>query len=131
MTHETPDQRRMEECRKACHHCALACTQALRFLMHDGTDPMDTHVWLSLQVCADLCELSAKTLALGSDLHFHLCGACVSVATVCADEVDRQPPNEVLRNCSEMCRRCADSCEEMAKHVAPSKRIENAAHVPH
>ena len=68
--------------------------------------------------CAEICRTSADFMIRGSDLHPHICRACAAVCARCADECDAMGDDPYLAACSEICRRSALTCAEMAGRAA-------------
>src|SRR5262249_57911026 len=68
--------------------------------------------------CAEICRTSADFMIRGSELHPHICRACAAVCARCADECDARGEDPYLAACSEICRRAALSCAEMAGGAA-------------
>ncbi|WP_426491483.1 four-helix bundle copper-binding protein [Hymenobacter sp. 102] len=76
----------LNACIAACEHCATACLQ------EDNVKMMARCVLLDRD-CADICALTARFTARGSEHAAHL-----------------------LRECAEICKACADECEKHGAH---------------
>ncbi|WP_346780542.1 four-helix bundle copper-binding protein [Paenibacillus sp. PastF-1] len=63
--------------------------------------------------CADLCELTAKSLAASADYVHELCRLCAEACERCGNECSRHEA-EHCRACAEACYACAEACRIMA-----------------
>lgn len=96
----------LDACVAACEHCATACLQ------EDNVKMMARCVLLDRD-CADVCALTARLLARGSEHAAHLLRECAEICKACADECERHGAHsEHCRACAEACRRCEQACRQ-------------------
>jgi len=61
--------------------------------------------------CADICALTARLLARGSEHASHLLRECAEICNICGDECEKHAGHhDHCRECAEVCRRCAEAC---------------------
>lgn len=103
-----------KECILLCKECAQACIAAIpHSVALEGEHFSRPHISL-LNLCADLCQISARSLLMGVEYHDPIRRACASVCDACADECEVL--DEVyMKKCAEICRRCARACRQMGK----------------
>ena len=89
----------LNACVAACEHCATACLQEADVQM------MARCIRLTRD-CADVCALTARLVARGSDHTAHLLPACAESCRACAEEC-AQHAHRHCQECAEACRRCA------------------------
>ena len=105
----------LNECIDHCTECHAACIETISHCLSQGgahTNP--DHIAL-MAVCADICATSANAMLRGASAHTITCGACAEICRDCADSCDEMGDDPVLQRCAELCRRCADSCEAMTE----------------
>ncbi len=109
------DQRnkKMKDCTEDCLECFEVCTQTIPQCLEKGGDHANPKHIALLQVCADLCRLSASAMLLESEQHSFICEACAKVCLECAEECEAMD-GEFMKECAEVCRKCASSCEDMS-----------------
>ncbi|OQW53881.1 MAG: hypothetical protein A4S09_06305 [Proteobacteria bacterium SG_bin7] len=112
MAHQDLINQEMRNCIKTCRDCSEICLETIAHCLemaeeHSGRE----HISL-LQVCADVCDTSARAMLLGSEVHQKVCEACAEVCKACAESCD-QFDDELMDECARLCRDCAESCEEM------------------
>lgn len=99
------------ECAIECEHCSTACLQ------EDDVKMMSKCIQLDRD-CADICALTARLLARGSEHGMHLMKECAEVCEKCAEECEKHSHMEHCKACAEACRRCAEECRSMAGQLA-------------
>lgn len=92
-------------CADACDHCTVSClgefdVRALKRCIRLNTD------------CAEICRLTAASMARGSELVGTLCTVCSDICDICADECAQHELPQ-CQECAEACRRCAEACRRM------------------
>ena len=92
----------LNACIAACEHCATACLQAGDVKMMARCISLDHD-------CADICALTARLVARGSEHAQHLLRECAEVCKACADEC-AQHQDQHCQECAEACRRCVQAC---------------------
>ncbi|MCB2379528.1 four-helix bundle copper-binding protein [Hymenobacter sp. BT635] len=96
----------LNRCVATCEMCATAC------LLEADVQMMVPCIRLDRD-CADICALTARLLARGSDHARHLLRECIEVCTRCADECS-QHQDEHCQQCAAACRACAEACRQYA-----------------
>ena len=94
--------RTLADCVSACEHCATACLHEDNVKMMAGCIALDRD-------CADVCALTARLLARGSEHGQHLLRECAEICTLCADECG-QHQHDHCQACAAACRACAEAC---------------------
>ncbi len=92
----------LADCVAACEHCATAC------LSEEDVKMMARCIALDRD-CADICALTARLVARGSEHGRHLLRECAEICKMCGDECARhQHPH--CQECAAACRRCEEAC---------------------
>ncbi|RTQ45282.1 four-helix bundle copper-binding protein [Hymenobacter gummosus] len=94
----------LNACVAACEHCASACLQEEHVQMMARCISLDRD-------CSDVCALTARLVARGSEHAAHLLRECAEICQACADECG-QHQHEHCQQCAEACRRCAEACRQ-------------------
>lgn len=103
----------MEICIGNCINTYKMCTSMITYSLEKGGEyALPRHIEL-LQDCARICGISANFMIRGSEFHALTCAACAKISLVCADSCDNFAADEMMKACSEACRKSAESCEEM------------------
>jgi hypothetical protein len=109
MHHMNPQ---MEECIKTCLDCHHICYEtAMNHCLEIGgkhTEPAHFRLMIN---CAEICQTSANFMLSGSDLHRLTCGVCAEVCRRCAENCEQVGD---MDECVKACRRCAEVCQKMA-----------------
>lgn len=96
----------LNACIAACEHCATAC-------LHEDNVKMMARCVLLDRDCADVCALTARLVARGSEHAAHLLKECAEICKACADECEEHGAHsEHCRACAEACRRCEQACRQ-------------------
>ena len=102
----------MRSCIDNCHACATVClSDAIQHCLAKGgkhTEPK--HFKLMLD-CAEICHTAANFIARGSDHLGHICRECAEICRAGADSCEALGD---MPECVHACRGCAESCEKMA-----------------
>ena len=100
----------IDSCIKSCTDCNQVCLQTIAYCLEKGGDHIkDIKL---LQDCADICQVSAASMARGSDMHGRLCAVCAEISGRCAEACDRHGDDAQMKRCAEACRRCAQECRD-------------------
>jgi hypothetical protein len=95
----------MQACVEECLRCYSVClSTAMNHCLDVGGEHVPKEHFTLMMECAEICRTSAHFMLLGSPHHKHTCAEC---AEDCARIGDMQ-------ECVDACRRCAESCREMA-----------------
>lgn len=106
-----------KDCVVECMECADICIQAIpHFLELEGEHLSRPYVSL-LNLCSDICRVSARALLMGYEFYDHICSACAAICDACADDCESMD-DEFIQRCAKACRRCARAC----RHIAARKR---------
>ena len=60
--------------------------------------------------CADICALTARYVARGSDHAKHLLSLCADICKACGDECAKHTHMQHCQECADACRRCEEAC---------------------
>lgn len=94
----------LSACVAACEQCAAACLQENEVKMMARCIQVDRD-------CADICALTARFVARGSEHTGHLLRGCTEICRACGDECARHPMDH-CQACAEACRRCEAACQK-------------------
>ncbi len=97
--HIQSQQDALNACVAACEHCAAACLQ------EQDVNMMARCISLTRD-CADVCALTARFIARGSEYATQLAQVCTAICQACANECGRHAHRH-CQECAEACRRCA------------------------
>ncbi len=97
----------LARCIAACEMCATAC------LHEDDIKMMVPCIRLDRD-CADICRLTHAFIARGSDHAQHVLKECIEICQKCADECG-QHQHEHCKQCAEACRACVEACKSYQK----------------
>ncbi|MCA8833321.1 four-helix bundle copper-binding protein [Hymenobacter pini] len=96
----------LNACIASCEHCATACLNEQNVQMMARCISLDRD-------CADICALTARLLARGSEHAQHLLRECAEICKACGDECEKHAAHmEHCRECAEACRRCEEACRQ-------------------
>jgi hypothetical protein len=111
--HHTREE--MRQCIQLCQDCHALCIQMIgHCLVLGGRHAAPEHIRL-LMDCAQICTTTADYMARGSSFHDRTCSLCSEICRRCAESCEQlQGNDQLIKQCAEMCRRCAESCERMA-----------------
>lgn len=95
----------LNACLAACEHCATACLQEEDVKRMVGCIRLDRD-------CADLCALTARLVARGSEQAQAVLRVCADLCQACAQECEQHAAHmDHCRECAEACRRCEQACQ--------------------
>ncbi len=121
------DNKKMNDCAEICLECFTSCTKTIPQCLEAGGNHAEAKHITLLQVCADMCKLSASAMLLGASQHTYICEACEKICTECAEECESMD-GAFMKACAEICRRCAASCKSMVSSYVPKKSEQLSAH---
>jgi hypothetical protein len=102
------------ECIRACNECTTACLQCATSCINEAdSNGMTSCIPLDLE-CADMCRLTAASIARGGDHMKAICALCAEVCQTCATECSKHDM-EHCKKCAEASKRCAEACLAIAK----------------
>ena len=109
----------MQRCIQLCQDCHARCVQVMTHcLTLAGRHAAPAHIRL-LMDCAQLCTVTADFMARESGFHDRTCTLCAELCRRCAESCEEiAGDDQLVKQCAESCRRCAESCERMASHRA-------------
>lgn len=94
----------LNECAVACNYCSVACLDEDNIAMLVSCIKTDMD-------CAVICTSTANLLARESDHGAHMLKECVELCTRCAEECEKHSHHDHCEKCAEVCRKCAEACE--------------------
>lgn len=111
----------MQRCIQLCQDCHARCIELISHcLMAAGRQAAPTHIRL-LMDCAQLCTVTADFMARESAFHDRTCTLCAELCRRCAEScVQIAGDDQLVKECAELCRRCAESCDRMVSYGAAS-----------
>ena len=109
MAHTDPE---VKQCMDDCHECHVMClSMAMTHCLETGgrhTEPAHMRIMLD---CAQICSVALDFMARDSAHHQHICRECAEICRSCAASCDGL---DGMEDCAAACRKCAESCERMA-----------------
>jgi hypothetical protein len=106
----------MRDCAKICEETFNVCTETrLQCLQTGGSHGNPDHIAL-LEICADICELSAKALRFAAPQQVYLAEVCARICGECAEQC-QSLEGDLMRTCEETCLRCEDACNELSEEM--------------
>lgn len=94
----------LNACIAACEQCATACLQEQEVKMMVRCISIDRD-------CADICAITARFVARGSEHAGHVMRECAEICGICATECEKHGAHlEHCQHCAEACRRCEQAC---------------------
>jgi hypothetical protein len=104
----------VRECIQDCVDCYRTCSQTLiRCLNIGGKHAEVEHVNLIMD-CAKICSATADFMLRNSLYYPQTCGLTADICDECGDVCARFE-EDFMKECASVCRRCAESCREMAR----------------
>lgn len=98
----------LNECATACNHCLTSCLQEQDVQSMTGCIKLDRD-------CADICQLVSSFLARGSEHGKHLLKECIEICEKCAAECEKHAHHhDHCKQCAEACRKCVEACKAIA-----------------
>lgn len=97
------------QCIDACTSCHNVCVGATQHCLKVGGDHVKAEHLRLLQACAEICTVAADFMLSSSEFDKKLCALCEEVCRRCADSCD-QFSDEPMKRCAKECRDCADAC---------------------
>ncbi len=105
---------RVKECIENCSSCGDICAEAVSHCLRMGGDYSSPELITLMLDCVHICRTSADVMLRGSEFGGQLCQLCAEIVDRCAAACERFGSDEHMRACTQACRKCADSCREMA-----------------
>jgi hypothetical protein len=93
----------LNACIASCEHCATACLQEEDVKMMVRCISLDRD-------CADICALTARYVARGSEHAQHILSECAEICKACGDECAKHTHMQHCQECADACRRCEEAC---------------------
>jgi hypothetical protein len=106
-------QQSIQECIDLCERCHRVCLETFtRHCLEAGGEHTEPdHARLMLD-CIQICHTSADFMIRGSHLHHLTCAACAEVCRRCANSCEEIGE---MDECVQICRQCAESCAAMSR----------------
>jgi hypothetical protein len=104
----------VRECLRDSLDCYQTCTETIaRCLSMGGVHAQLGHINLLID-CARMCNTNADFILRNSTYYPQTCGLTADICDECADTCDRFE-DDFMKECASVCRRCSESCREMAR----------------
>jgi hypothetical protein len=104
----------VRECLKDSLDCYQTCTETtIKCLTLGGKHAEPQHL-NPLIDCARICNTNADFILRNSTYYPQTCGLTADICDECADMCDRFE-EDFMKDCASACRRCSESCREMAR----------------
>jgi len=111
----SPMQASLQEGIGACLSCHRVCLETVTTycLERGGRHAAAAHVRLMLD-CAEMCQTAANFMLRGSEQHGLTWRICSEICARCAESCETMADDERMAACAKSCRNCQDSCAQMA-----------------
>jgi hypothetical protein len=110
----TSFEEKRRDCIAACTRCATACEQCAAALLREE-DPKPVAGIIALaRACADVCLLSARLLAQGSEFVEEYCALNAEVCHTYRKECLKQSAGDECRQYAEIALKCEQACQQIA-----------------
>lgn len=100
----------LSECASACHHCSVAC------LDEPDVQKLTTCIKLDMD-CAQICEVSVSYISRASEQVKHLLKECSEICRLCAEECEKHDHMDHCKKCAEACHKCAEACKKYTASI--------------
>lgn len=108
---QTPDAHKAQ-CIAACLNCHQVCLEmALTHCLKMGGKHTEPEHFRTMLNCAEMCLTAAHFMMSGSDLHRLTCRVCSEICNRCAESCEGL---DGMESCVTACRTCAQHCAAMA-----------------
>ena len=117
-------------CIKNCLSCHRVCMETLHYIHGQKATHFQGRLLSMLEVCVDVCDLSAQMMIADLPFHHQSCELCYEVCQACAEELEKFELDADILRCADACRKCAESCKGMAGmtvKMRPSQVFESRA----
>lgn len=105
----------MEQCIKDCLDCYQSCLETTSHCQHMGGRHADPIHLTLLKDCGLLCQTAANFMIRNSPNHKEVCRLTAQLSEKCAADCERVDSSDhMMSRCTEVCRKCAESCKRMA-----------------
>jgi hypothetical protein len=102
----------LNACIASCEHCATACLNEQNVQMMARCISIDRD-------CADICAITARFVARGSEHAMHVMRECAEICGICAAECEKHSAHmQHCKECAEACRRCEQACRQSLNAAA-------------
>ena len=102
----------MDECIRSCTDCSRVCLETIAYCLEQGGQHASAADIKLLQDCADICQVSAASMARKSEMHGRFCALCAEIGEKCVEACERLGGDAQMQRCAEACRKCAEQCRE-------------------
>ena len=110
----------IQRCIKQCQSCAAVCTETSQHCLRMGGQHAASDRIALLQLCAGICDLTAKSMQLGARSHHAFCRLCSAICDDCANDCESMGADDLMLDCARVCRECSESCAAMAGVESPA-----------
>jgi hypothetical protein len=118
---------RLQACVEACNTCAEACDRcAVACLFEPNRNDLSRCIHLDMD-CAEVCRLTAASVARGSELLDHVSAFCNDVCEACAAEAGSHSMDH-CRRCARACLDCAAACRRVTAMTAARSEARPGLH---
>ncbi|XHH08327.1 MAG: four-helix bundle copper-binding protein [Candidatus Bathyarchaeia archaeon] len=104
----------VRECIQDCLDCFKTCNQTLIRCLSMNGKHVEVELLNLVMDCARICNTNADFMLRNSMYHPQTCGLTADICDECGDVCDRFD-EDFMKECAGVCRRCAESCREMAR----------------
>lgn len=108
----------IRHCIQQCLSCSSLCFETLSRSLELGGSHAEKTKIATFEICAEICQTTARSMILGSALHKELCEACAAICDACAKTCESES-EDFLLECGRSCRDCAAACLKVIEPTVP------------
>jgi hypothetical protein len=90
--------------------CSATCTETMIYCLQHGSRMTETDHIRLLADCAEICHTTGNILMRGGDYSTGVCAPCSEICDRCAVSCEQYSHDDRMQQCAEICRSCADIC---------------------
>ncbi len=117
MPHEELLSQEAKNCVRLCVHCYSTCTESIHYCLTEGGMHAEALHISRLLLCAETCQLAARSILLRASEQAEFCALTAKICQSCAEDSGAMD-GEWMQSCAEACRRCAEACASMGRHLS-------------
>lgn len=109
----------MEQCAIDCLNCHSVCLRVISYCLRKGGNHAQAHHISLMMNCAEICQTTENfILSADPDLSTQLTDICSDICERCARSCEQFSGDALMVSCAEICRTCAISCRNIARPLA-------------
>jgi hypothetical protein len=103
-----------KDCIEACLRCAAICNHCASSCTQEDDVKMMARCIQLDMECAAICYAAVQLMSMGSERAMEMCRLCADICEECGNECGKHKKMQHCQECAEACHRCAEECRRMA-----------------